>query len=64
MPALAGCARPGAAFHPRVQYCQLAQRSGLTLPSHAPAPGQPYDWLAAIGGLAYVAAIALFRWRG
>ena len=26
--------------------------------------GQPYDWLAAIGGLAYVAAIALFRWRG
>jgi hypothetical protein len=32
-------------------------------------PGQrlmtsPYDWLGAIGGLAYVAAIALFRWRG
>jgi hypothetical protein len=27
-------------------------------------PRQPYDWLAAIGGLAYVAAIALFRWRG
>jgi hypothetical protein len=26
--------------------------------------GQPYDWLGAIGGLAYVAAIALFRWRG
>ena len=26
--------------------------------------GQPYDWLAAIGGLAYVAAVALFRWRG
>jgi hypothetical protein len=26
--------------------------------------GQPYDWLAAIGGLAYVAGIALFRWRG
>jgi hypothetical protein len=26
--------------------------------------GQPYDWLAAIGGLAYLAAIALFRWRG
>jgi hypothetical protein len=26
--------------------------------------GQPYDWLAAIGGLASVAAIALFRWRG
>ena len=26
--------------------------------------GQPYDWLAAIGGLAYVAAIASFRWRG
>jgi len=26
--------------------------------------GEPYDWLAAIGGLAYVAAVALFRWRG
>jgi hypothetical protein len=26
--------------------------------------GQPYDWLGAIGGLAYVGAIALFRWRG
>jgi hypothetical protein len=39
-----------------VQYCQLVQRSGLPLPSH--------DWLAAIGGLAYVAAIASFRWRG
>ena len=26
--------------------------------------GQPYDWLAASGGLAYVAAVALFRWRG
>ena len=26
--------------------------------------GQPYDWLAAIGGVAYVAAVALFRWRG
>ena len=26
--------------------------------------GQPYEWLAAIGGLAYVAAVAFFRWRG
>jgi hypothetical protein len=26
--------------------------------------GQPYDWLGAIGGLAYLAAIAFFRWRG
>lgn len=26
--------------------------------------GQPYDWLAAIGGLAYLLAVALFRWRG
>ena len=26
--------------------------------------GQPYDWLAAIAGLAYLAAVALFRWRG
>jgi hypothetical protein len=26
--------------------------------------GQPYDWLAAISGLAYLAAVALFRWRG
>ena len=25
--------------------------------------GQPYDWLAAIGGVAYVAAVALFRRR-
>jgi hypothetical protein len=26
--------------------------------------GSPYDWLAAIAGLAYVLAVALFRWRG
>ena len=26
--------------------------------------GNPYDWLLAIGGLAYVAAVAFFRWRG
>lgn len=26
--------------------------------------GQPYDWLAAIGGLAYLLAVAFFRWRG
>jgi hypothetical protein len=26
--------------------------------------GQPYDWLGAIGGLAYLAAVAYFRWRG
>jgi hypothetical protein len=26
--------------------------------------GQPYDWLGAIGGLAYIAAVAFFRWRG
>jgi len=26
--------------------------------------GQPYGWLGAIGALAYVAAVALFRWRG
>jgi hypothetical protein len=26
--------------------------------------GSPYDWLCAIGGLAYLLAIALFRWRG
>lgn len=26
--------------------------------------GQPYDWLGAIGGLAYLAAVAFFRWRG
>jgi hypothetical protein len=26
--------------------------------------GSPYFWLAAIGGLAYALAIALFRWRG
>jgi hypothetical protein len=25
--------------------------------------GQPYDWLAAVGGLAYLAGIAVFRWR-
>jgi hypothetical protein len=26
--------------------------------------GSPYDWLCAIGGLAYVLAVAFFRWRG
>ena len=26
--------------------------------------GSPYGWLAAIGGLAYILAIAFFRWRG
>ncbi len=26
--------------------------------------GSPYDWLLAIGGLAYIAAVAFFRWRG
>ena len=26
--------------------------------------GQPYDWLGAIGGLAYLTAVAFFRWRG
>jgi hypothetical protein len=25
--------------------------------------GSPYDWLCAIGGLAYALAVALFRWR-
>jgi len=26
--------------------------------------GSPYDWLLAVGGLAYVLAVAFFRWRG
>jgi hypothetical protein len=26
--------------------------------------GNPYQWLGAIGGLAYIAAIGYFRWRG
>jgi hypothetical protein len=26
--------------------------------------GSPYDWLCAIGGLAYLLAVALLRWRG
>ena len=26
--------------------------------------GGPYDWLCAIGGLAYLIAIGLLRWRG
>jgi hypothetical protein len=26
--------------------------------------GHPYDWLAAIGGLAYLAAVVYYRWRG
>jgi hypothetical protein len=26
--------------------------------------GSPYGWLCAIGGLAYLLAIAFFRWRG
>ena len=26
--------------------------------------GNPYDWLLAVGGLAYLLAVAWFRWRG
>lgn len=26
--------------------------------------GSPYTWLGAVGGLAYIAAVAFFRWRG
>jgi hypothetical protein len=26
--------------------------------------GQPYSWLGAIGGFAYIIAVAFFRWRG
>jgi hypothetical protein len=26
--------------------------------------GSPYYWLAALGGIAYVIAVAFFRWRG
>ena len=26
--------------------------------------GSPYGWLAAIAGLAYILAVAFFRWRG
>ena len=26
--------------------------------------GSPYDWLLAVGGLAYALAVAWFRWRG
>jgi hypothetical protein len=26
--------------------------------------GQPYTWLGALGGLAYLMAVAFFRWRG
>jgi hypothetical protein len=26
--------------------------------------GSPYDWLLAIGGLAYLLAVTWFRWRG
>jgi len=26
--------------------------------------GDPYDWLLAIAGLAYIGAVAFFRWRG
>jgi hypothetical protein len=26
--------------------------------------GHPYDWLGAIAGLTYIAAVAFFRWRG
>jgi hypothetical protein len=26
--------------------------------------GHPYDWLAAVGGVSYLLAIVLFRWRG
>jgi uncharacterized YccA/Bax inhibitor family protein len=26
--------------------------------------GSPYDWLGAVGGIVYAAAVAFFRWRG
>jgi hypothetical protein len=26
--------------------------------------GNPYGWLGALGGLAYILAVAFFRWRG
>jgi hypothetical protein len=26
--------------------------------------GSPYDWLAAVAGVAYLLAVAFFRWRG
>jgi uncharacterized membrane protein len=26
--------------------------------------GSPYDWLGAVGGVAYAVAVAYFRWRG
>ena len=26
--------------------------------------GSPYYWLAALGGVAYILAVAFFRWRG
>jgi len=26
--------------------------------------GRPYDWLLAVAGLAYIFAVAFFRWRG
>jgi hypothetical protein len=26
--------------------------------------GSPYDWLGAVGGVAYALAVALQRWRG
>jgi hypothetical protein len=26
--------------------------------------GQPYTWLGVLGGLAYLAAVAFFQWRG
>ena len=26
--------------------------------------GNPYGWLGAIGGIAYILAVAFFRWRG
>jgi hypothetical protein len=26
--------------------------------------GHPYDWLAAVGGVSYILAVAIFRWRG
>jgi hypothetical protein len=26
--------------------------------------GNPYQWLGALGGLAYLLAVAFFRWRG
>jgi len=69
----AGCAAMAATSASRRSTCGRPRLPGWpcssrwSSPGWWPSPGaerQPYGWLLAIGGLAYLLAVAWFRWRG